>query len=97
MTHWLLRYELAPDYLDRRAGLRADHLALAWAASDAGDLLLGGAVGDAPTHALLLFTSAAAAEAFAARDAYVTDGLVTAWHVTEWKTVVGATASTPTR
>lgn len=97
MTHWLLRYDLAPDYLDRRAGLRSEHLALAWAASEAGDLLLGGAVGDAPTQALLLFTSAAAAEAFAARDPYVIQGLVTAWHVDEWKTVVGPTASTPIR
>ena len=97
MTHWLLRYELAPDYLDRRASLRAEHLALAWAASDAGNLLLGGAVGDAPTGALLLFTSAAAAAAFAARDPYVTHGLVTAWSIDEWKTVVGPTASTPIR
>ena len=97
MTHWLLRYELAPDYLDRRAGLRSEHLSLAWAASDAGDLLLGGAVGDAPTYAMLLFTSAAAAEAFAARDPYVTQGLVTAWHVIEWKTVVGREAATPIR
>jgi len=97
VTHWLLRYDLAPDYLDRRAGLRSEHLALAWAASEAGDLLLGGAVGDAPTHALLLFTSVAAAEAFAARDPYVTEGLVTAWHVEEWKTVVGPTAATPIR
>jgi len=97
VTHWLLRYELAPDYLDRRAGLRSEHLSLAWAASDAGDLLLGGAVGGAPTYAMLLFTSAAAAEAFAARNPYVTQGLVTAWHVLEWKTVVGREAATPIR
>lgn len=97
MTHWLLRYNLAPDYLNRRAGWRSEHLALAWAASDAGDLLLGGAVGDNPTGALLLFTSATAAEAFAARDLYVTQGLVTAWHIAEWKTVVGPAAATPIR
>lgn len=97
MTHWLLHYDLAPDYLDRRASLRSDHLALAWAASEEGDLLLGGAVGDAPTNALLLFTSIGAAKAFATRDPYVTEGLVTAWHVEEWKTVVGPTAATPIR
>ncbi len=97
MSHWLLCYDLAPDYLDRRAALRADHLAVAWAASDAGDLLLGGAVGEAPTEALLLFVTAAAAEAFAARDPYVRGGLVTAWRVEEWKTVVGPTAATPLR
>jgi hypothetical protein len=97
VTHWLLRYDLAPDYLDRRAGWRSEHLALAWAASDVGDLLLGGAIGDAPIYAMLLFTSSAAAEAFAARDPYVTQGLVTAWYVAEWKTVVGCNAATPIR
>ena len=97
MTQWLLRYDLAPDYLDRRAALRSEHLTLAWAASEAGDLLLGGAIGDAPTQALLLFTSSPAAEAFAARDPYVTQGLVTAWHIAEWKTVVGCNAATPIR
>jgi len=30
--HYLLTYELVPDYVARRAPLRADHLRLAWAA-----------------------------------------------------------------
>jgi uncharacterized protein len=32
MTHLLLGYRLADDYLERRAALRKDHLALARAA-----------------------------------------------------------------
>ena len=33
MAHFLLTYDLAPDYLERRAALRDAHLALAWAAA----------------------------------------------------------------
>ena len=40
---------------------------------------------------------ASAAEAFAAADPYVVNGLVARWHVREWTTVVGALAATPVR
>ena len=68
MSHFLLRYDLAPDYLARRSAFRDAHLALAWAAVARGELLLGGAVGDPVESALLLFTHAEAARAFAAAD-----------------------------
>lgn len=97
MGHFLLRYELAPDYLDRRPGFRDVHLALAWAAVDRGELLLGGAVGDPIESALLLFTDADAARAFAQADPYVTQGLVSGWRVDRWNTVVGAEAANPVR
>ena len=42
MPHFLLRYDLASDYLARRSEFRDQHLKLAWAASGRGDLLLGG-------------------------------------------------------
>ena len=47
--------------------------------------------------AVLLFRGAspAAAEAFAASDPYVMNGLVTRWHVREWTTVVGVDAAVP--
>ena len=97
--HWLLRYEVAPDYLARRGDYRADHLRLAWAATERGELLLGGAVGDPPEGALLLFAGEgpAAAERFAAADPYVRAGLVTGWRVLPWTTVVGDAAATPVR
>jgi uncharacterized protein YciI len=101
MKHFLLGYALAPDYLDRRPAFRVEHLALARAAVARGELLLGGAVlslsqGSAE-EAVLLFAGedATAAEAFARADPYVANGLVTAWRVREWVTVVGAGAAAP--
>jgi uncharacterized protein YciI len=101
MKHFLLTYTLAPDYLDRRPAFRCEHLALARAAAERGELLLGGAVagkdGEAPEEAQLLFAGndPAAAEAFARVDPYVANGLVTSWHVREWVTVVGEGAARP--
>ncbi len=98
MAHFLLTYDLAPDYLERRAALRDAHLALAWAAADRGDLLLGGAL-ERAGQALLVFAGddPAAAEAFAKADPYVAEGLVTAWRVERWNTVAGAAAANPLR
>jgi hypothetical protein len=97
MPHYILTYELAPDYLDRRGAFRDAHLGLAWEAADKGDLLLGGAVGDPVESALLLFTDADAARAFAEADPYVREGIVRAWRVLPWTTVVGREAATPVR
>lgn len=97
MSHFLLFYDLASDYLERRPIFREAHLGLAWSAVERGELLLGGAVGDPVESALLLFTDEAAARAFAAADPYVTEGLATAWRVVPWNTVVGAEAANPVR
>jgi len=99
MPHFLMSYELSPDYLERRSIFRASHLALAWEAADRGELLLGGAVGDPVEEALLLFQgdSPAVAEAFARADPYVANGLVTGWRIRPWSTVVGEQAATPLR
>lgn len=97
MPHVILEYDLAPDYLDRRAAYREPHLSLAWAAADRGELLLGGALGEPPARALLLFAGAAAAEAFARADPYVAEGLVSDWRVLPWSTVVGEGAASPVR
>ncbi|WP_321964710.1 YciI-like protein [Paraburkholderia sp. J7] len=97
--HYLLMYELADDYLERRPEHRSAHLALAWAAAERGELLLGGAIADPVDNALLLFQgdSPAAAEAFARADPYVRSGLVKQWRVRPWQTVVGEAASNPVR
>ena len=97
MQHFVLTYELAPDYLERRGQFRAEHLKLAWEAADQGALLLGGAVGDPPEAAMLLFTDQDAAETFAKSDPYVAQGLVKDWRVRPWTTVVGEGAATPVR
>lgn len=97
--HYLLMYDLADDYLERRAEHRSAHLALAWAAAQRGELLLAGAIAEPLDHALLLFQgdSPAAAEAFARADPYVQAGLVKAWRVRPWQTVVGEHAANPVR
>src|SRR5262249_44669266 len=69
-VHYLLFYDVVPDYVERRAPLRAEHLALGRAAHARGELVLGGALADPVDGAVLLFRgdSPAVAEAFAAAD-----------------------------
>ena len=93
--HYLLIYDLADDYLERRGTLRAEHLRQAQEAVDRGELVLGGALAEPVDQALLLFKgdSPLAAEEFARNDVYVNEGLVRHWRVREWTTVVGEQAS----
>lgn len=93
--HYLLFYEVVPDYAERRMPLRAEHLAHARAACARGELVLGGALANPVDGAVLLFRSdsPATAESFAKADPYVTHGLVTHWKVREWTTVVGEGAA----
>ena len=97
MKHYLLFYDFAGDYLDRRAEFRAAHLEKAWATVSRGELILGGALTDPMDGAVLLFKgdSPRVAEAFAETDPYVTNGLVTEWKVRGWSTAVGEDASSP--
>ena len=89
--HFLLIYDVVPDYSERRTPFRAEHVALARAAHARGELVLGGALADPIDGAVILFRgdSPAVAEAFAAADPYVRNGLVTNWRVRPWATVVG--------
>lgn len=93
--HYLLIYDLAGDYLSRRAAFRREHLELAQRAHERGELILAGALADPADGAVLLFQGAspAAAEAFAEADPYVRNGLVKSWRVREWTTVVGEGAA----
>ncbi len=97
--HYLLFYEVADDYMARRAEFRQAHLAKAWAASEHGELVLAGALTNPPDTAILLFQgdSPEVAEKFAREDPYVTNGLVKRWRVREWTTVAGKDAATPVR
>jgi uncharacterized protein len=99
MRHFLLFYEVGPDYAERRLPFRAGHLAKAWAASERGELVLGGALLDPLDGAVLWFQgeSRTIAEDFARTDPYVLNGLVARWYVREWATVVGTGAATPVR
>ena len=90
--YWLLFYDVVDDYVERRTPLRGDHLALATAAYERGELLLAGALADPPDGAVLVFAAedASVAEDFAAADPYVQHGLVTSWRVRAWTVVIGA-------
>ena len=97
--HYVLFYDLCDDYLERRAQFRDAHLALAWQAARRGELLLGGALAEPADTAVLLFQgdSPAVAEEFVSADPYVREGLVKAWRVRAWNTVVGDAAANPVR
>ncbi len=90
--HWLLLYDLVDDYLERRAPLRPEHLGLADAAHERGELVMAGALADPPDRAVLVFRAedASVPEAFATADPYVREGLVRSWEVRPWTVVIGA-------
>ena len=99
MKHFLLFYDTAPDYLERRGEFRAAHLEKSWASSANGGLVLGGALANPREGAILLFKgeTSAVAEDFAKTDPYVLNGLITSWRVKEWNTVAGDTSMNPVK
>ena len=99
MKHFVLIYDVTPDYPTRRAEFRAEHLGLAWESAARGELLLAGALTDPVDTALLLFRceTKAPIEAFVRADPYVRNGLVLSHRIREWTTVVGDGAITPVR
>ncbi len=97
--HYLLFYDTAEDYLERRGKFRDEHLRLAWEACDKGELILAGALANPVDGAVLLFKgdSLLVAEKFVKADPYVKNGLIKKWHIREWTTVVGESSTTPIR
>jgi uncharacterized protein YciI len=87
-----LQYDLVDDYLERRGEFRDEHLAMARAARERGELALAGAFTDPADRALLVWSTQdrSVVESFAENDPYVRNGLVTGWTVREWNVVVGA-------
>jgi uncharacterized protein YciI len=90
-VHWLLLYDLVDDYLERRQPLRPEHLALATAAHERGELVMAGALAEPADAAVLVFRGedGSAAERFAEADPYVREGLVKAWRIRPWTVVIG--------
>ena len=89
MPHFALFYDYVPNVVERRAPFRPAHLELyrEWRAD--GRLVMGGAVGDPPHGALIVFDvpSAASVEEFASADPYVLNGIVTARRIEPWAVV----------
>jgi len=95
--HYLMFYDVVDGYAAKRVPFRTAHIAHARHAVARGDLVLGGALADPVDGAVFVFrgTSPAVAEAFAASDPYVVNGLVREWRVRAWTTVIGALAESP--
>lgn len=89
--YFLLLYDVADQFTDRRAPYRDAHLALARAAHERGELILAGAFAEPADGAALVFKAGneAVAEQFAANDPYVKHGLVRHWTVRKWTVVIG--------
>jgi uncharacterized protein YciI len=92
VSHLVLEYTLVDDYLDRRGEFRDEHLGLARAAHERGELALAGALAEPADRAVLVWSTddRSVVTAFAEQDPYVRNGLVTSWTVRPWTVVVGA-------
>jgi uncharacterized protein len=92
VKYFILFYEVVDDYVERRGEYRAEHLALARASVERGEMRYAGAYADPVDGAALLFrgTDEGVARAFAEADPYVLNGLVKSWHIREWSVVIGA-------
>lgn len=95
--HYLLFYDYTSDYLERRQPFRMEHLRLAWASQARGELVLAGVLADPVDAAAFFFQadSPEVVERFVAADPYVRNGLVAAWRIRPWDTVVGESATSP--
>ena len=89
MAHFALFYDYVENIVERRAPHRPAHLELYRRWRGEGRLVMGGAIGDPPHGALIVFDvdSAAEVEEFAAADPYVLNGLVTARRIEPWAVV----------
>ena len=92
LPYFALIYHTVDDYVERRAAFRQKHLEVATAATDRGELLLGGAFTDPVDRALLVFRASdrSVVEEFARNDPYVVNGLVERWEIRDWNVVVGS-------
>lgn len=101
MNYYALIYETVDDYVARRVEFREQHLRIARAWRERGDLVLAGAFDDPVDRALLIFRvddkNKSKVEEFARKDPYVVNGLVKKWEVRPWRVVVGQEQNVPSK
>jgi len=87
--HHILFYDYVEDIVQRRAEHREAHLAHLRGWREDGRIVAGGALGDPPHGAAIVFAVAdpTEVETFAEADPYVAAGLVTARRVEPWNVV----------
>jgi uncharacterized protein len=89
--YYILFYKTVDNYVEKRAPFRAQHLALATAAHQRGEMILAGALAEPADGAVLVFKGEGpgVAEEFARNDPYVLNGLIKEWSVRPWTVVIG--------
>ena len=90
--HYILFYRTVEGYLGKRAAYRKEHLEVATAAHQKGELVMAGALANPADWAVLVFKGEGPeiAEEFARNDPYVKNGLISEWKVRPWTVVIGA-------
>jgi uncharacterized protein YciI len=97
MPYFVLFYDAADNYVEKRTPYRAQHLELAREAHARGELLLAGALAEPTDGAVLIFRAAdqSVVEDFARRDPYVMNGAIKKWRVRPWTVVIGNDPAEP--
>jgi uncharacterized protein YciI len=90
VAHQVLFYDYVENAVEARAPHREQHLAWAQEWKGDGRIVMGGALGDPPHGALLVFRGQdpEQVEEFVAGDPYVSGGVVTGHRVVPWTVVV---------
>ena len=88
-VRWALFYDYVENAVEVRAPYRDEHLKLINEWIDDGRATAGGALGDPPHGALILFATEEAANEFPGLDPYVANGVATSWRVEPWNVVAG--------
>ena len=91
-TYQLLTLDYVPDILEKRDPFRAEHIAGAKAAAEAGKVVLAGALQNPTDAGVFVFKDCdeAFVQNFVENDAYYKAGLVTKVTIRPWMIVVGA-------
>jgi len=86
----VLFYDLATDYLQRRGEFRYEHLDLARAAYQRGELAYAGAFAEPADRSMFVWVTddRTPVERFVAADPYVANGLVVGWEIRPWNVAV---------
>ena len=86
---WVLFYDYVENIVERRAPFRPDHLELFNQWRSDGRAVMGGAVGDPPYGAMIVFDveDPSVIEDYCEADPYVQNGLVTGRRVEHWAVV----------
>lgn len=87
--YWMVQYSYVDNILEKRKPFRPEHLALAKASKEKGEILMGGAFANPPDGAAFIFQTndKTTIQDFIQNDPYVKNDLVTNYTIREWTVV----------